>query len=143
MQSPKSRTKPRKRKPGKRKHTNKKFYNSKQWKATRQAYIQEYQQKIYRECTMGYWTVSGTRFELSPHQQTVILSLPDPPCELCLKLFVVEAYDTMEPGRELDHINPLNSENALESNGYGEPFNFDNLQLMCHRHHAKKSQRER
>jgi len=48
----------------------------------------------------------------------------------------------MEEGKELDHIEPLNPENALDSAGHGDPFDHDNLQLLCHRHHSKKSQRE-
>jgi len=143
MWAPKSRT-PKKppRKREKRKHLNKKFYNSAAWRATRKSYIREYQTKIYSEVTNGYWTIrGGTKLELSPHQQTVILSYGIP-CEICLKLYCAKTYDKMEPGKELDHIEPLNPENALESTDHGNPFDHDNLQLLCYRHHAKKSQRE-
>jgi len=144
MESPKSRRhREKKQSYRRREHKNKKFYNSKAWKETRNSYIRAYQQKIYSEVTKGYWTVSGTRLELSPIQQTAILSLPDPPCELCLKLYAVEAYDKMNPGVELDHIEPINRENALESAKHGDPFSHDNLMLLCKNHHAKKSQRER
>ena len=142
LNSPQSHNKPTKRVRRERKHLNRKFYTSKSWIETRRSYMREYQQKIYNEVTRGYWTVSGTPFELSPHQQTYILSLPNPVCELCLKLFVVKAYKTIEEGKELDHIVPLNPDNALESDGYGDPFDHNNLQLLCRRHHSKKSQRE-
>ena len=77
------------------------------------------------------------------NQVLYILSLDFLPCETCLRLYCVDAYDKVEEGKELDHIVPVNSENALESKDHGEPLAFTNLQLLCRRHHAKKSQRER
>ena len=126
-----------------RKHKNKKFYNSASWRETRKAYLSEYQMKIFNECGRGYWTVNGQTLELSPNQQTYILSLDYPPCEMCLKFYIAGAYDFIRMGEELDHINPINRDNALEADGHGEPLSHDNLQLLCKKHHAKKSQRER
>lgn len=145
MISPQSHNKPRaERKSRPRKHLNKKFYNSTKWRQTRKNFIQEYQKSVFNDVAKGYWTTrTGTELPLYPHQQSYILSLPYVPCEQCLKLYCVEAYDTIEEGKELDHIDPLNPENALEMEGYGNPFNKDNLQLLCMRHHARKSQRER
>jgi hypothetical protein len=146
MISPKSHSyrSPQKKKYRRREHKNKKFYNSKAWKENRSAYIRAYQQRIYYECVRYYWTIrDGTKLSLSPHQVAHILSLSYVPCEQCLKLYCAEAYDTMSEGIELDHIEPLNPESALESEGYGDPFDHDNLQLLCKTHHAKKSQRER
>ena len=141
--SPKSYHKKQRRRPqGKRKHTNTKFYTSKQWRETRAAYINEYQHKIYRELPNGYWTLHGAKLEVLPHQAMFILSRGWLPCEICLKLYLVGAYDTVEQAKELDHIDPVNPENALESEGYGDPFDFANHQYLCRRHHAKKSQRE-
>ena len=80
---------------------------------------------------------------MDARQVSYILSLDLLPCESCLRLYINEAYDTVEEGKELDHIESVNSENALKSADYGDPFEFSNLQLLCKRHHAKKSQRER
>ena len=80
---------------------------------------------------------------LTAAQVTYIIAHPDLPCEICLKHYIAEAYDTVEKGVELDHIQAVNPDNAIQSDGYGDPFDFNNLQLLCKRHHAKKSQRER
>ena len=156
MISPKSRQHKEKRVSYKRrKHKNKQFYNSKAWRDTREAYLRDYQQKLFKYIPRGAWDNVG----LDIHQISYILSLGFLPCETCLRLYAAEAYDKVEPGKELDHIEPVNPENALERilisleapyNGpitidykYGDPLNFDNLQYLCKRHHAKKSQRER
>jgi hypothetical protein len=107
----------------------------------------------------SYGQVGG--MDLDAQQVTYILQLEYLPCEICLKLYCADAYDTVEKGVELDHIEPVNPEDALDrkyflhiSEGYGgrtsvefptygDPFSFDNLQLLCRFHHAKKSQRER
>ena len=98
--------------------------------------------KLWRELTKGYWSLEGANLEVSPVQKTYILSLGWEPCEICLKLFLADAYMTVNRGKELDHIEPLNPENALDSNGYGDPFDHHNLQLLCYRHHSRKSGRE-
>ena len=84
-----------------------------------------------------------------------LLSLEFLPCEICLKHYAADAYDKVEEGIELDHIQPVNPEDALDRSytcekgpkdfkyKYGDPFAFDNLQLLCKRHHSKKSQREK
>lgn len=127
-----------------RKHKNKKFYNSKAWRDTREAYIRRYQARLWRNAADGVWKDSnGNRLVLEGQKALKLLSLDYLPCEICLKLYIADAYDTMEKGVELDHIEPVNKENALESKEHGDPLNLDNLQLLCRRHHAKKSQRER
>ena len=83
---------------------------------------------------------------LKTAQATYLLSIISNkwlPCEICLKHYCADAYDKIEEGKELDHIQPVNSENALESEGHGDPFDFQNLNFLCVRHHSKKSQRER
>jgi len=132
---------PQKKKYRRREHQNKKFYNSKAWRETRSSYLRSYQTKLYRDVAQGFWITGGHKFELSPHQQTYILQFTYP-CEICLKLYCAGAYDTIKEGKELDHIEPLNPENALQSDGFGDPFDHDNLQMLCRTHHAKKSQRE-
>ena len=122
-----------------REHKNKKFYNSKAWRETREAYMRHYQQRLFKEIPQGKWN----GMDLAMHQVTYILNLGYLPCEMCLKHYIAEAYDTVEEGKELDHIIPVNRENATESKEHGDPFSFDNLQLLCRTHHAKKSQRER
>ena len=125
-----------------RKHSNKKFYNSKAWRETREAYMRFYRNRLYTEMPkLG-------RFKdqtLTAQQVTYLLSLDYLPCETCLRLYIANAYDSVQPGEELDHIIPVNPNNALEISGmsYGDPFEFNNLQLLCRRHHSKKSQRER
>ena len=140
MESPKSRSyKEKKTSYRRREHKNKKFYGSKAWRETREAYMRHYQRRLFKHIPMGKWE----RMDLDAQQVTYILQLEYLPCEICLKLYCADAYDTVEKGVELDHIEPVNHDNALLSEGYGDPFSFDNLQLLCKRHHAKKSQRER
>lgn len=124
-----------------RRHSNKKFYNSKEWRETRSAYLRHYQDTLFREIPEAKWA----GLSLMSYQVTYILAFCSEylPCETCLKLYAAEAYEGLEKGEELDHIIPVNADNAMESKGYGDPFSFDNLQLLCKRHHAKKSQRER
>ena len=149
MESPKSRAhKEKKTSYRRREHKNKKFYGSKAWRETREAYMRHYQRRLFNYIPMGKWE----RMDLDAQQVTYILQLEYLPCEICLKLFCAGAYDTVEKGVELDHIMPVNPGNALEpwiENEFGtlmacgDPFSFDNLQLLCKRHHAKKSQREK
>lgn len=147
-----------------REHKNKKFYNSKAWRDNREAYMKYYQGEIFRDIAKYRWRGES----LKAHQVGYLLSLSFLPCETCLRLYVAEAYKKVSDGKELDHIEPVNPENALDRvqsyeavkttlyssfdtmlddgeiiSKYGDPFSFDNLQLLCKRHHAKKSQRER
>ena len=125
-----------------REHKNKKFYNSKAWRETRDAYMRHYLNRLYIEVPMGKWK----GMEIDNYKLTYLMSKINRdflPCETCLKLFIADAYEDVERGVELDHIQPVNPENAKESKDYGDPFSFDNLQLLCKTHHAKKSQRER
>ena len=165
MESPKSRAHKEKRASyRRRKHGNKKFYDSKAWRETREAYMRHYQRRLFNYIPLGKWE----RMDLDAQQVTYILQLEYLPCEICLKLYCADAYDTVEKGVELDHIKPVNPNDALDrvfigaraikttivpglpdriegelEYFYGDPFSFDNLQLLCKRHHAKKSQRER
>lgn len=156
MESPKSRQHKVKRLSYRRReHKNKKFYNSKAWRDTREAYLRQYEKNLHNEILNGRYSA----MDLNIQQVTHLLSLSYLPCETCLRLYIADAYDTMEKGVELDHIEPVNPENALErvrivvgvnqfdgfdySYTFGDPYSFDNLQLLCKRHHAKKSQRER
>ena len=145
-----------------REHKNKKFYNSKAWRETRDAYMRHYLNRLYIEIPMGKWK----GMEIDNYKLTYLMSrinIDFLPCETCLKLFIADAYEDVEKGVELDHIQPVNPEDALNreyecvvtgitkgGNSYGEyafkygdPFSFNNLQLLCKTHHAKKSQRER
>ena len=139
MNSPKSRQhKEKKTSYRRREHKNKQFYNSKAWRDTRESYLQHYQHYLFENVKRYRWE----GMELKANQVGYILSLEFLPCEICLKHYCADAYDSVEEGKELDHIEPVNREDALQSEGYGDPFAFDNLQLLCVRHHAKKSQRE-
>jgi 5-methylcytosine-specific restriction endonuclease McrA len=157
VDSPKSRHKPVKRKYRERERHNKKFYNSKAWKETRKGYMKAYQAKLWQDAADGVWRDrEGNTLPIESHKALNLLSLDYLPCEICLKFYVADAYPTMRKGVELDHIKPINPDNALEriafTNGsnavgeemrlFGDPFSHDNLQLLCKRHHAKKSQRD-
>ena len=101
--------------------------------------MKHYQQRLFNEIPQGKWN----GLALTMPQVSYLLALDYLPCETCLRLYAADAYDTVEEGKELDHIDPINRENALQSDQFGDPFAFTNLQLLCKRHHAKKSQRER
>lgn len=122
-----------------REHKNKKFYNSKAWRDTREAYLRHYQNFLFTHIPTGKYKCDY----LTMPQVSYLLSLGFLPCETCLRHYIAEAYEKVEEGKELDHIEPVNNDNALLSEGHGDPFEFNNLQLLCKRHHAKKSQRER
>jgi len=88
---------------------------------------------------------SGRRFK-NPFYQTTIwrntsreYRKANPLCEQCKKRGkVVPAYCT-------DHIKPINQRYAydLENGKYGDPLNWNNLQALCEKCHAKKSGKER
>jgi len=145
MWSPKSRAnKSERKRQGPRRHLNTKFYTSKAWRETRAAYINAYRHRMIGLVKTGYWiTRNGDRLPLTFSQVTKLLSLDYLPCEICLKLYAAGVYETLDEGVELDHIEPVNPENALISEGYGNPFDHNNLQLLCKRHHARKSNREK
>lgn len=126
-----------------RKHLNKKFYNSKEWRDTRQNYLLKLQKKVWDDAMDHVWNLPQADLELSEAQSLYLLSLDFIPCEQCIKLFAIGQYDYVKPGKELDHIDPLNPENALESKDWGNPFDNENLQFLCRTHHAKKSNRDK
>ena len=126
-----------------RKHLNKKFYNSKAWRDTRIAYLTYLKNKVWQSAADHVWTLPNAEIELTDAQSTYILSLDYIPCETCMKLFALDHRTYVREGKELDHINPLNPENALISKDYGSPFDHNNLQLLCSTHHARKSQRDK
>ena len=63
----------------------------------------------------------------------------NPICEEC------DREGKTTPGKEVDHIQRINSADAYDTHGgrYGEPLDWDNLQTLCTRHHAQKSAKER
>lgn len=133
MLSPKSNIPKPERKPQQgRTHTNAKFYTSAAYRRLRKQYLSK----------LSDYQVELIQTEATPEQ---ILYLLDnvPICETCLRLFLADAYDTVTRGHELDHIQPINPDDALKDEGYGKPLDETNLQFLCTRHHAKKSQRER
>lgn len=149
MNSPKPKSRPwrpdSKWKPTKqiRKHLNKKFYNSSAWRTVRSDYLQKLKQRVWDAAIRHVWDLPQADLELTEQQSTYLLSIDFIPCEQCIKLFAIGQYDYVKPGKELDHIDPLNPENALDSKDWGDPFNHDNLQFLCPKHHAKKSNRDK
>ena len=83
-----------------REHKNKQFYNSKAWRDTREAYMKHYQHYLFTSIPTGKYQ----GMDLSMHQVSYILALGYLPCEICLKHYIAEAYDTVEEGKELDRL---------------------------------------
>jgi 5-methylcytosine-specific restriction endonuclease McrA len=83
-----------------------------------------------------------TASEIDEGRKSILLSTL-PVCEICLRLFLADAYDKVNKGTQLDHIKPVNPDNALQSEGWGHPYDNDNLQLLCSYHHSKKSNRDK
>lgn len=140
MNTPKPKNRPWKEEPkekpikhDRRKHTNTRFYTSSSWRNARKNYI--------NTITQHQWdTIS-----LMPAEHKLYLLDKVPICERCLMLYLLGARNTIETAKELDHINPVNPDNALDTmNGkWGEPLNSNNYQFLCRTHHSKKSQRDK
>jgi 5-methylcytosine-specific restriction endonuclease McrA len=126
-----------------RKHTNKKFYNSTAWRKTRTTYLERLQKRVWKSALRKVWKLPSAEIELSEDQASYLLSLPFIPCETCVKLYLIGHYTKVDEAKELDHIDPVNPDNALESKGWGNPFDSDNLQFLCRKHHARKSNRDK
>ena len=110
-------------------HTNAKFYTSVAWRGLRKQYIAKLEERQL--------------IEAKGSDRMLYLIDMMPVCETCMKLFLAGAYTTVTKGKELDHIIPLNPDNALMDKNYGKPLDVDNLQFLCRRHHAKKSNRDK
>jgi hypothetical protein len=66
-----------------------------------------------------------------------------PVCEQCYDQYTKQFRPGVKQGRELDHITPVNPEDAMNTMDiYGEPLSFDNVQLLCNRDHSEKSGRD-
>jgi 5-methylcytosine-specific restriction endonuclease McrA len=127
------------RKPYEKKEPTHPFYTRPAWRNTRAAYIQNYIQTIQTEVPQGYITIKTGRYELEPHQITRILSI-NKPCEKCLQMYCIDDTREINEGTQLDHIDPVNPDNPLDTAGkWGDPMNWDNLQLLCARHHSRKT----
>ena len=93
---------------------------------------------IRDEVPKGYITIKQARFHLEPHQQSRILAM-FAPCEKCVKMYVIGAQYDMREGEQVDHMDPVNPDNPLLSEGWGDPLDKNNLQLLCARHHSRKT----
>ena len=112
--------------------TNRKFYNSKAWKDFRISYINKLTDKQYNDILNS---------NIKENRKSYLLSMV-PVCEICYRLYKADAYDKVNKGCPLDHIDPVNPEDAIRSKGWGEPLDENNVQLLCDYHHNKKSGRE-
>ena len=114
-------------------HHNAKFYTSSAWRGLRKQYI--------KSLSLDQLT----DIQLHTDKDIGYLISMIPICERCYSLYMADAYDVVNSGNELDHIKPLNPENALdtEQGRYGQPLDESNLQLLCYQHHFKKSMREK
>jgi hypothetical protein len=116
------------------------FYSRALWRTNRQSYINNWIQTIRDQVPQGYITIKSERYELEPYQQTKILSM-NQPCEKCIQMYCFDDTRNISEGRELDHINPVNPDNPLDDQGkWGDPMDWNNLQLLCHTHHSRKTQ---
>jgi len=119
----------------KRKHLNQKFYESNRWRRKfKPRYIEQLRYNQYQLAENA--DIHATRkLEIINHI---------PVCEQCLDRYMKEFQPGLNQGKELDHIKPVNPTNALDTQGkYGEPFDTDNVQLLCVRCHAEKSAKDK
>jgi hypothetical protein len=116
-------------------HKNNKFYCGSTWRGFRSGYIN----------TLAQHQMDAIPLTSIPPDKRMYLLNNLPICERCYKLFIYGAYDRVNKGVELDHINPVNPDNALDTqNGtWGDPLSIDNVQLLCKEHHSKKSNRDK
>jgi hypothetical protein len=110
---------------------NTKFYQSTAWRKFRAAYILELEE--------------GQGVFLEGHENPKVQSLLDrlPICEKCLRNYLAGSKKEPRMGKQLDHIDPLNPDDAYDSERWGAPLEKDNVQLLCASHHAAKSSRDR
>ena len=128
---------PRKYRKTKKVYHNQKFYTSKAWRGLRTKYIQDLTDKQYQDIqTVQIYTDKNIM------SCRMYLLSQVPICERCYTLYINGAYTKVDRGIDLDHINPVNPDNALDCKGWGEPLNEDNLQLLCKAHHNKKTLRD-
>ena len=108
------------------------FYKNAPWRTLRSKYI-----KILSEQQMEF-------LETINPADAIILEGKIPICEKCLSLYKSgrRKADQLLSGKIVDHINPVNPENPLDSRGFGEPLDMENNQLLCHSHHQKKTVRD-
>lgn len=113
-----------------RKHLNKKFYTSYKWTKFRKGYIAYLTHKQLTEIP-----------EISlpdPYKLTLLDEVPV--CEYCYDRYIKGFQPGVNKGRELDHIKPINPDNALMvDDKWGEPLDTTNVQLLCNRCHSEKS----
>jgi 5-methylcytosine-specific restriction endonuclease McrA len=110
-------------------HSNNKFYSSKSWRLLRKKYINDLIERQHQQFT-----------NLDSTQKYYLLDKV-PVCERCLELFMYDVYEDVSTGYELDHTDPINPDNALDTQSglWGNPLDETNLKLLCTRHHAKKT----
>lgn len=109
------------------------FYKTKPWRKLRIKYIELVKTQQYEF------------IEIVDPADAIILERKIPICEKCFSLYKSSRRKPEElfPGKPVDHIDPVNPENPLDSEGFGEPLSIENLQLLCNSHHSKKTQRDK
>ena len=118
----------------KRKHGNKKFYTSYKWRKFRAGYIDYLTQQQLND-------VQHINLP-DPYKLGIIDKIPV--CEECLDQHIKGFRPGVKTGTELDHITPINPENAYDDKGvYGLPLDIGNVQLLCKRCHAEKSGKDK
>jgi len=114
-------------------HKNNKFYSGAAWRNLRSLYITKLTNHQYDAIPL---------ISALDHRKAYLIDNV-PICETCYRLYIHGAYDKVNKGEELDHIDPINPDGALQSEGWGEPLDQDNLQLLCRGHHSKKTTRDK
>jgi hypothetical protein len=114
---------------------NHKFYNSRTWRAFRKAIITKIGNKQYNEIGSS---------NLDTEKKLYLLDNV-PVCKKCYEMYINDWRDTVRVGTDLDHIQPVNPENALntEDGKWGNPLDEGNVQLLCKKHHTIKTQRDK
>jgi len=108
------------------------FYKNRPWRNLRTKYIE-----LLTQQQMDF-------IETIPESDAIILEPKIPICERCLSLYKSQRRkpDQLLSGKPLDHIDPVNPENPMDSEGFGDPLSMENVQLLCHSHHHKKTVRD-
>ena len=115
---------------------NSKWYKRSAWRRFRLAVIRNISDKQYNEI--------GNNNQLTTEQKLYLLDNV-PVCKKCYEMYINGWRDTVRVGTDLDHIQPVNPDNALntEDGKWGNPLDDDNVQLLCKKHHTIKTERDK
>ena len=111
------------------------LYNSHKWRKLRGSYIAQLTAKQLEEIPS---------LKIDDRLKIVLLNAI-PVCEICYRLLLDGAYESVKTGTVGDHIlcvNPDGWRDTLDGY-YGQGMDIQNLQLICAEHHRRKTARDR